>query len=81
MDRNWKLGDDLATSDSLFDGITFDDLILAVHCNCRRITPAAVKREAKCMLEGRMEDYDYLLEHNMGQIIAEAKKGRGGYEG
>lgn len=80
MERNWKLGDDLATSDSLLDGITFDDLILAVHCNCRRITPAEVKCELKCMIKSRMEDLNYLLEHNMGEIIAEAKKGRGGYE-
>lgn len=80
MERNWKLGDDLTTSDSLLDGITFDDLILAVHCNCRRITPYAVKRELKDMMESRMEDLNYLLEHNMSEIIAEAKKGRGGYE-
>lgn len=80
MERNWKLGDDLATSDSLLDGITFDDLILAVHCNCRRITPDAVKRELKDMIAFRMEDLNYLLEHNMSEIIAEAKKGRGGYE-
>lgn len=81
MERNWKLGDDLATSDSLLDGITFDDLILAVHCNCRRITPDAVKHELKDMMESRMEDLNYLLEHNMSEIIAEAKKGRGEYEG
>lgn len=79
MDRNWKLGDDLATSDSLLDGITFDDLILAVHCNCRRITPDAVKRELKDMMESRMEDLNYLLEHNMSEIIAEAENGRGEY--
>ena len=80
MERNWKLGDDLATSDSLLDGITFDDLILAVHCNCRCITPDAVKRELKDMMESRMEDLNYLLERNMDEIIAEAKKGRGEYE-
>lgn len=80
MERNWKLGDDLATSDSLLDGITFDDLILAVHCNCRRITPDAVERELKDMMESRMEDLNYLLERNMDEIIAEAKKGRGEYE-
>ena len=32
-EREWKLGEDLVTSDSLLDGLTFDDLILAVHCN------------------------------------------------
>lgn len=35
METKWKLGDDLISSDSLLDGITFDDVILAVHHNCR----------------------------------------------
>ena len=34
MDQNWKLGDDMVVSDNLLDGITFEDLILTVHCNC-----------------------------------------------
>lgn len=78
--KRWKLGDDVSVEDNILDGFTFKDLILAVHCNCRRITPDAVKRELKDMMESRMEDLNYLLEHNMSEIIAEAKKGRGGYE-
>ena len=31
MEREWKLGEDLSTCDNLLDGVTFDDLILAVH--------------------------------------------------
>lgn len=75
-ERKWKLGDDLDRSDSLLDGITFDDLILAVHCNCRVITPEAVRKEFEDFLELRMIDTRYLLESNMNEIIAEAKKGR-----
>ena len=30
-EREWKLGKDLVTSDNLLDGLTFDDLILAVR--------------------------------------------------
>ena len=41
MERNWLLGDDLAACDNLLDGITFDDIITQVHCNCRNITPDA----------------------------------------
>lgn len=37
-ERKWILGDDLAACDNLLDGITFDDVILAVHCNCRVIS-------------------------------------------
>ena len=29
QDREWTLSKDLVTSDSLLDGLTFDDLILA----------------------------------------------------
>ena len=75
-DRDWKLGEDLITSDNLLDGITFDDLILAVHCNCREITPAAVMREFKEIMASRMQDTEFLLEQNMDEIIREVKKGR-----
>lgn len=73
---NWKLGEDLITSDNLLDGITFDDLILAVHCNCREISSAAVMREFKEIMTSRMQDTEFLLEQNMNEIIHEAKKGR-----
>ena len=32
MEREWRLGKDLYPEDNLLDGITFDDLILAVLC-------------------------------------------------
>ena len=72
----WKLGDDVSRQDNLLDGITFDDIILAVHCNCKEITPEAVKREFDNFLKMRMVDTEYLLENNMDEIIMEAKKGR-----
>lgn len=80
MERKWKLGDDLDRYDDLLYGITFDDLILAVHCNCRKITPEAVIREAREILDIRMQDYRFLLENNLDAIIEEAKKGRAQYE-
>lgn len=80
MEANWKLGDDLIPSDNLLDGITFGDVILAVHHNCEYITPDAVVSTAKEILESRMQDFCYLLENNIEEIMAEARKGRGGYE-
>lgn len=80
MERKWKLGDDLDRYDDLLYGITFDDLILAAHCNCRKITPEAVLREAREILDIRMQDYRFLLENNLDAIIEEAKKGRAQYE-
>lgn len=32
-ERKWKLGDDLSIDDNLLDGVTFDELIMTVHCN------------------------------------------------
>lgn len=62
----------------MLDGITFDDIILAVHCNCKEITPEAVRKEFKDFLEMRMTDAEYLLDNNIDEIIAEARKGREG---
>ncbi len=75
-ERIWKLGDDLSTKDNLLDGLTFDDLILAVHCNCRVVTRAAVHAELNHMLASRRQDMNFLLEKNMDAIIAAALKGR-----
>ncbi len=75
-DRKWKLGEDLSTCDNLLDGMTFDDLILAVHCNCRDITPNAVRKELMEIIASRKQDMIYLLEMNMDEIMAEARKGR-----
>ncbi len=75
-DRAWKLGDDLITSDNLLDGLTFDELILTVHHNCRIITPETVCAELDEILTGRKQDMMFLLEQNMDVIMAEAKKGR-----
>lgn len=80
MEPKWKLGEDLSTEDNLFDGVTFDDLILAVHCNCKKITPAAVTATAKEIIEGRMTDFVYLLDNNMDAIMEAAMKGRAQYE-
>ena len=75
-DKAWKLGDDLYPEDNLLDGITFDELILTAHCNCRTITPQAVQRELSEILESRKQDMEFLLKKNMDIIIEEARKGR-----
>lgn len=76
MDREWKLGVDLSTCDNLLDGITFDDLILAVHCNCRDINRMAVHQQLSEILAQRRQDMVHLLERNIETIMAEARKGR-----
>lgn len=76
MEREWKLGEDLFGEDSLLDGLTFDDLILAVHCNCRTVTPAGVRKQLREILTGRLQDMNYLLENNMDAIMSAAMEGR-----
>lgn len=75
-ERKWKLGEDLSTSDNLLDPVTFDDLILAVHCNYRVITPDEVVKTMREMLEQRLQDTLFLIKNNMEAIMDEARKGR-----
>lgn len=75
MERNWKLGDDLITKDSVLDGFTFDDLILAVH-QSRVINENAVFTALNEILHQRIQDMNYLVSHNIQEILAAAKEGR-----
>ena len=69
----WKLGKDLILSDTILDPITFDDLILALKCNYKCITQGAVIAQATAIINQRLEDWKYLIENNMDEIIALAK--------
>lgn len=76
MERNWRLGDDLLSSDCILDGLTFDDVILAAH-HTKAVSPETVRENLKDVLEGRLEDMWFLVENNMDLIIGAALKGRG----
>lgn len=76
MERNWRLGDDMIPSDNILDPLTFDDLILAAK-HTRDVTPEAVRKNLRDMLEGRLEDMWFLVERNMDLIMQAALKGRG----
>lgn len=66
----WKLGKDMLTSDTILDPVTFDDLILALKCNYAYIDETAVRTQMKEILDQRLEDWEYLVENNMDEIIA-----------
>lgn len=76
MEQKWRLGEDLSVKDNMLDGITFEDIILAVHCNCREITPEAIRKEVLDFVELRLDDMKCLMEKNLDVIAAEAMKGR-----
>ena len=59
--------------DTILDPVTFDDLILALKCNCERITPDAVIIQATEIVNQRLEDWKYLIENNIDEIIALAR--------
>ena len=67
---SWKLGKDMIPSDTILDPVTFYDLILALKCNCEHITPDAVIIQATEILNQRLEDWKYLIENNIDEIIA-----------
>lgn len=67
---DWKLGKDMIPSDTILDPVIFDDLILALKCNCECITPDAVIVQATQIINQRLEDWKYLIENNMEEIIA-----------
>ena len=71
MDRNWKLGDDLITSDNLMDGITFDELITTIHCNVPKdqIGPYTLCEQLGEIIKLRMADAFELLKINAVEII------------
>jgi len=75
-ERKWKLGDDLIWSDNLLDGVTFQDLLLAVYCDCPLVTQECVRKELDEIISERLEDMKGLLERNIDAIVAEAKKWR-----
>lgn len=75
MKNEFRLGNDLRTYDSLLDGISFDDLILQLHCNIqkRNITPDTVRSELHNMIEQCLVDAWFLVDKNMGKIIEYAR--------
>jgi hypothetical protein len=75
-EKQWKLNEDMHKSDCIFDPITFEDIILALHCNEKELDRKAILKVAKEILDGRLEDFYFLLINNNDEIIAEAAKGR-----
>lgn len=76
MDRQWKLGDDIHPDDYVLDPITFSEIIMTLHCNEKVINENAVWGVVREIMEIRMQDFQYLIENNIEEIIAEAMKGR-----
>lgn len=72
----WKLGADMHREDTILDEITFRHIIDALHCNEIVLDEDAVFRVVKEILDGRIQDFMFLIGHNVNEIIAEVAKGR-----
>lgn len=74
MERSWRLDEDMLTSDSVLDGITFDDIILQLHCNVPKhmLKPCVVRTEIRELLQSRLQDMEFLVENNIDKIIEKA---------
>ena len=72
----FRLGKDLSTYDVILPQITFDELILTLHCNIPKdkITPEAALRELRKILEINTEDMWFLVDKNMDKIIQYSKE-------
>lgn len=75
MERQWVLGEDILPGDSLLDGISFDDVILALHQE-RTISEESAKKVLDDILENRLADMRFLFEKNLAEIIGRAAEGR-----
>ncbi len=76
MDTQWTLGEDVHPNDNILDPITFEQIILALHCNEKEINHKAVMKVAREILNSRLQDFYFLLGRNEEEIITEAMKGR-----
>lgn len=72
--RPWILGNDLIAEDSLLDGFSFYDVILAAHCNCKTIDRNAIRAQVQEILSQRLEDMNYLLDRNIDRIVEGARR-------
>ena len=75
-ERKWKLNEDMHQNDCILDPVTFEQVITALHCNERVIDRLAVYKVAREILASRIQDFEYLIQNNINEIIAEAAKGR-----
>lgn len=64
------------TEDNLLDGLSFYDVILAAHCNCKTIDRNAIRTQVQEILSQRLEDMNYLLDRNIDKLVKIVKDGR-----
>ena len=77
---NWNnvdLKDGSSERDSnLIDGLTFDTLLLEIHCNIKEIDIKTVSEQFEEGLRGRVREAQEVFKSNLNNIVKQAKKER-----
>ena len=60
----------------LIDGLTFDDLLLEVNCNCKVIDEESVTKQFEEDLQNRVRVAREIFEANKSNIVRKANKQR-----
>lgn len=74
--NNVNLNSPYEASQNLLDPYTFDTLLLEVECNCREITPEAIRKQAMSELDLKYKTAVEILEANLQNITNHATKTR-----
>jgi len=75
--NNLDLKDGSHERDSnLIDGLTFDTLLLEIHCNIKDINVHTVRHQFDEDLQGRIDEARTIFETNLLNIVKQAKKER-----
>ena len=75
--NNVNLSEDSSEREAnLIDGLTFDCLLLEIHCNIKDINPETVRKQFNEDLNERILEAQSIFESNLNNIVKQAKKER-----
>ena len=75
--NNVNLSEDSSEREAnLIDGLTFDTLLLEIHCNIKDINAETITKQFNDDLNNRIEEAKSIFNSNLNNIINQAKKER-----
>lgn len=74
--KNVDLTDGYESSRNLIENLTFDALLLEIHCNLREINPQTVAAQFETDLESRIEEAREIFSANLAKLVRHARKER-----
>lgn len=69
MEHDWKLGGWMNQHDAILDPVTFEQIITAVYHSRDGRTPEGVRKAAREFLRDRTENFWFLINNNIQEII------------